>query len=152
MTEPELVDLAPATTAVVRGVVPLAGLRDFFDASFGQLGRTLAAQGVGVRGPAFGLYRGTPGDTFDLEVGFATDREVRPDGDVAPGTLPGGQVARLTHIGSFDGLGSSWQRLGEWIQEQGLKPGDERWEVYVTQPSPEMDPRDLRTDLHWPVA
>ena len=44
--EPELVNLDPATTAVVRGVVPMAGLRDFFDASFGALARTIEAQRI----------------------------------------------------------------------------------------------------------
>jgi effector-binding domain-containing protein len=43
-------------------------------------------------------------------------------------------------------------RLAEWLGAQGLSPSDERWEVYVTQPSPEMDPADLRTELYWPVG
>ncbi|WP_236791309.1 GyrI-like domain-containing protein [Amycolatopsis sp. GM8] len=149
--EPELVNLAPSTTAVVRGEVPIAGLRDFFDVSFGALGKTLAAQGVTMLGPAFGLYRGASGETLDLEVGFATDRVVQPEGDVVAGTLPGGAVARLTHSGSFDGLQAGWQRLETWIREQGLSPQALRWESYVTKPAPDMDPRDLRTELCWPV-
>ena len=30
--------------------------------------------------------------------------------------------------------------------------GARRWEAYVTQRSPDMDPRDLRTELFWPVG
>ena len=59
---------------------------------------------------------------------------------------------RLAHFGSFDGLGSSWERLGSWIKAQGLSAGPQRWEFYVTRPSPEMNPSDLRTDLTWPLA
>jgi effector-binding domain-containing protein len=151
-SEPELVNLAPVTTAVIRAVVSMGSLRDFFDASFRTLAQTFVAQRIGVRSPAFGLYHGFPGETLDLEVGFVTDRAIQPEGDVVIGSLPGGRVARLTHFGSFDGLGSSWQRLNSWIQAQGLSPRAQRWESYVTQPSPEMDPRDLRTDLNWPVA
>jgi effector-binding domain-containing protein len=149
---PELVELAPTTTAVVRGVVPLSGLRDFFDASFGALGRTLAAQHIAVAGPAFGLYHGAPGEELDLEVGFVTGRAVRPEAGVVVGALPGGRVARLTHHGAFDGLGASWARLAAWMAAQGLSGGPDRWETYVTQPSPDMDPRDLRTELNWPVV
>lgn len=148
--------LDPATTAVVRGVVPMAGLRDFFDASFGALGRTIEAQRITVLSPAFGLYHGSPGElpgeTLDLEVGFVTDRAVRPEAGVVVGSLPGGRVARLTHFGSFDGLGPSWERLRSWIGARGLSAGEDRWETYVTQPSPDMDPRDLRTELTWPVT
>jgi effector-binding domain-containing protein len=150
--EPELVNLDPATTAVIRSVVPVAGLRDFFDDSFRTLAQVLAAQRVNAMSPAFGLYRGTPGETLDLEVGFVTDRPVQPADGIIAGSLPGGRAGRLTHSGSFDGLGSSWQRLETWIQAQGLSLRPERWESYVTRPSPEMNPRDLRTDLTWPLA
>jgi effector-binding domain-containing protein len=150
--EPELLSLDPATTAVIRGTVPAAGLRDFFDNSFHTLAQVLGAQRVSVRSPAFALFRGVPTDTFDLETGFVTDRPVRPEDGVVAGSLPGGRAVRLTHFGSFDGLGSSWERLHSWMRAQGLSAGPQRWELYVTRPSPEMDPRDLRTDLTWPLA
>lgn len=145
-------NLDPVTTAVVRGVVPVIDLRNFFDASFGVLARAIETQRLTTLSPAFGLYHGLPGETLDLEVGFVTDRMVRPEAGAVVGSLPGGQVARLTHFGSFDGLGASWERLGSWIQARGLSTGEDRWETYVTQPSPSMDPRDLRTELNWPVT
>lgn len=150
--EPEIVDVEPAVTAVVRGVVPLAGLRGFFDSSFRALGETLARQQVAVTSPAFGLYREPPQETADLEVGFVTDRAVHAEGDVAVGALPAGRVARTTHYGGFDGLGASWERLLAWVREQGLTPGPVMWEFYVTEPTPDMDPRDLRTELNCVIA
>ncbi|WP_307784812.1 GyrI-like domain-containing protein [Streptomyces sp. MBT70] len=150
--EPHCVNVDPATTAVVRGVVPVAELRDFFDASFGALARVIEAQRITTLSPAFGLYHGPPGHTLDLEVGFVTSRAVRPEAGVVVGSLPGGRVARLTHYGSFDRLGSSWERLHFWMQARGLPGGEDRWETYITQPSPDMDPRDLRTELNWPLS
>ncbi|WP_330180437.1 GyrI-like domain-containing protein [Nocardia sp. NBC_01503] len=149
---PELVTLDPVVTAAVHAVVPLAGLRDFFDASFGALGGAIATQRLDVKGPAFGLYRGAGGDPLDVEVGFATGGPVEPTGEVIASSLPGGQVARVIHLGGFDGLTSSWNELQKWIEAQGLTPADQRWEVYLTQPSPEMNPDDLRTELNWPIA
>ncbi|BBF99261.1 MULTISPECIES: GyrI-like domain-containing protein [Pseudonocardia] len=150
--EPQLITTEPAVTAVVRGVVSADELPTFYDRAFGVLPATVAAQGITAAGPAFGLYHGLPGATFDLEVGFPTDRAVDTDGEVVAGGLPGGRTARLVHAGSFDGLGSAWQRLGAWIAGQGLTPGDTFWEVYLTEPTPEMDPADLRTELNWPVT
>jgi effector-binding domain-containing protein len=150
-TEPTLVTLVAQTSAVVRGRVPMAELAGFFDRSFSTLSSSLSAQGIAPAGPAFGLYHGPPGDHADLEVGFATDRPVNDDGDVVVSSLPGGRVARVVHEGSFDGLGESWQRLFSWIGDQGLTPRAEFWEVYVTEPSPTMDPADLRTELNAPI-
>jgi effector-binding domain-containing protein len=71
------------------------------------------------------------------------------DGEVRAGTLPGGRIARLVHVGGFDRLGDSWAALGAWIGAQGFTPSRDLWEVYVTEPSPDMDPAELRTELLW---
>ena len=149
---PELMTVEPVTTAVVRGTISAEEVTDFFDRSFSVLGEAMGAQGVNPAGPAFGLYRGIPDETMDLEVGFPADRAIESDGSVEAGELPGGRVARVVHAGSFDGLGEAWQGLGGWIAEQGLTPGETFWEVYLTEPSPDMDPADLRTELNWPIS
>ncbi len=151
-TTPGLVTVEPVTTAVVKATIPSTEVTNFFDRSFGVLGGALAAQGVTPAGPAFALYHGVPDETMDLEVGYPTDRAIEPDGAVEAGGLPGGRVARVVHAGSFDGLIDAWQRLGAWIGEQGLTRGQPYWEVYLTEPSPDMDPADLRTELNWPIG
>lgn len=153
--EPTLVTVSEVTTAVVRGSLPVSELPGFFDSSFGKLAETVSAQQIGIAGPAFALYHRAPTDTADLEVGFAIDRAVRPEGDVGAvvsSALPYGRVVRMVHAGGFDGLPDAWQRLQNWIEEQGLTPTSPVWEVYVTEPHPDMDPRDLRTELNWPIA
>ncbi|MCV2488231.1 GyrI-like domain-containing protein [Geodermatophilus sp. YIM 151500] len=150
--QPGVVTVAAVPTAVVRGEVPADELPEFFDRAFQRLPRALAAQGVRPTSAAFGLYHRAPSATVELEVGFVVERAVGPDGDVVPGSLPGGRVARLVHVGGFDGLGASWDRLATWVQEQGLTPGEVFWEVYLTRPSPDMDPATLRTELNMPLS
>jgi len=128
------------------------GLPEFFDGSFGALAAAVQEQDAGVAGPAFAFYHRLPTDTADLEVGFPTLRAVTATGDVCAASLPGGRVARVVHAGSFDGLGPAWERLRGWIDAQGLRVGESFWEAYLTEPTPDMDPADLRTELNWPVA
>ena len=151
VNEPELTDGAEVTTAVIHGVVPMTEIADFFDRSFSALATVLGEQGIVPAGAAFARYFGPPAQTADLEVGFPTERSVSPTGEVRSSALPGGRLARLVHAGGYDMLGEAWARLGAWIVEQGLTPGDDLWEVYVTEPNPEMDPADLRTELYWVV-
>lgn len=151
MSEPELVTLEETATAVIRAVVPMAELVDFFDRSFTELMAVLGAQGVVPAGPPFARYAGPPGEMVDLEVGFPLHGTVTAEGQVRPGALPAGRVASVVHIGPYDQLGESWGRLNTWIAEQGLTPGADVWEVYVTEPTPDMDPADLRTELFWAV-
>ena len=57
----------------------------------------------------------------------------------------------MVHAGGYDQLGETWGRLGAWIAERGLTAGADLWEVYVTEPKPDMDPGELRTELFWTV-
>ena len=149
VTEPMLTEVTEIVTAVVSGVVAMAEIADFFDRSFSELTTTLAEQGRTATGAAFARYKGLPGETADLEVGFATDQTVTHQGNVQPSSLPSCRVATTVHVGGYDQLGMAWERLGAWIREQGLTPRDDLWEVYVTKPNPHMDPADLRTELFW---
>jgi effector-binding domain-containing protein len=151
MTEPELANVNETMTAVIHGVAPMGEIADFFDRSFSELASVLEGQDIAPTGPAFARYDGPPGETADLEVGFPVHEAVTPEGAVRPSSLPAGRVARLLHAGGYDQLGESWGRLGAWIADQGLTPGAELWEVYVTEPNPDMDPADLRTELFWAV-
>jgi hypothetical protein len=60
--DPELASLAPSTTAVIRAAIPVAGLRDFFDASFRVLPQVLAAQQVSVLSPALAAITEWPAE------------------------------------------------------------------------------------------
>lgn len=151
-TQPEIVEVAPVIAAVVRDVVEMSVIAEFFDRSFGQILATLVAEGIEPSGPAFALYHGPPTETADLEVGFPVDRAIGAVDGVEAGSTPGGRVARLVHVGPYDQLGPSWERLGAWITAQGETPAVDLWEVYVTEPTPDADPAGLRTELNWLLA
>ncbi len=148
---PEIITREAVPTAVVTGTVAMADLRSFYDGAYQKVAGHLAAQG---RTPlqAFGLYTAMRQDSIDLEVGFTTDGPVADGDDVVASELPGGDFARVTHTGPYDGLGESWQRLESWIRDQDdLRPGETVFEVYVDDPQT-TEPSELRTDLYWPVA
>lgn len=151
--QPQVVTVDRVDAAVVAGRgVPMTDLPDFFARAFPAIAAALAAQGVTPGGPAFALYLEPPGATADLEVGFPTGQPVRADGEVRPGALPGGRVARLVHAGPYEGLPAAWGRLAEWMRQAGATPGGALWEAYLTDPSPGMDPADLRTELNWTIV
>ena len=68
VTEPELADMAATTTAVIRGVVPMAEIADFFDRSFTEIAAVLGERPLGrpvlvglSRKSTIGAVLGTPG-------------------------------------------------------------------------------------------
>lgn len=154
---------APAVpTVVVRATdVPMATIAGLFDAVFGTVFPLAFAQGLTPAGPAFALYtRLTDGadPVADVEIGFPLDGPlleqlhddpVEVDGmRLVASVMPGGDVAVTSHLGGFDGLGRAWGEFFGAIGASGRAPGAPFWESYVTEPSPDMDPADLRTDLY----
>ena len=147
-TQPQVTTIAAVDTVVVRGVVPTAELPAFFDRSFAALGAATAGTGVTPAGPAFAYYASPPEDVSELEVGFPVDEPIKAQGEVEPSRLPAGQVATVVHHGGYEDIGRSWQRLLEWVSQQGLSPAPGCWEVYLTEPTPDGDPADNRTALY----
>ncbi|MEU1982853.1 GyrI-like domain-containing protein [Nocardia sp. NPDC019395] len=150
--EPQVLEIAESILAAVHGRISPEGIRDFFDASFSRLATVIAAQAITITGPALARYGTITEHTMDITVGFPVNRPIRPEGEVIADRLPAGQIARLVHHGSFDGLSRSWDLLHSWITERDLTPGTARWEVYITEPNPQMDPGDLRTELNWSIT
>ncbi|MGX5359462.1 GyrI-like domain-containing protein [Kocuria sp. KH4] len=149
--EPRVVDVEERTTAVVTGKVPMGELRAFFDAAFHELGERIGRGEIGPAGPALALYRSEPGPVVELEVGFPVAESVAPAGSVVVGRIPAVRAVTCTHRGDYDALGSSWERLRAWAQEQRLRLGTPLWEIYVTEPRPGDDPQDMVTELYWAV-
>lgn len=140
---------------VVRKVTdhPIDDMASVFDSTFQELFPILASNGVHPVGPAISLHHRMPTDTATFEVGMPVNSPlpaaISTDSGFAvePSSMPAGTIARISHIGSFDGLGDAWGSFMQQVVAAGYEPEFPFWEIYVTEPSPDMDPATLRTDL-----
>lgn len=152
--EPTVLSVPEVPTAVVRATNhPMSEMTSLFDGTFSALFPSLAAAGIAPVGPAFSLHHRIPTDTSDLEIGVPIDRPLAAPIEaggvrIEPGVLPGGDVAAVSYLGGYDGLGEAWGAFMGAVAESGRPPAFPFWEVYVTEPTPDLDPATLRTDLY----
>ena len=144
----------PTVVRLAQDVAP-DGMPAIFDETFAALVPALAEAGVQIAGPAISLHHRMPGATMTFEVGFPVaaplDGQLEAGGiTFLPSSMPATQVATVSHLGGYDGLGDAWGRLMQQVAADGHQPALPFWEVYVTEPSPDMDPATLRTDLVLP--
>jgi effector-binding domain-containing protein len=139
--EMTMVELAEQQTAVVRGRVAHDGIADFLGGAFGAVMGAVGSSERRVIGPPFARYRPSSDGGWEIEAGFPVDGPVEGP-EVASGTLPGGRAAQAVHRGSYDSVGTTWQRLETWMGEQGLAVTDAPWESYVDEPDV-PEPRTL---------
>lgn len=156
--EIELIEVEPQATVVVKAQdYPMADLGQLFDIAFSAIFSTLPKFGIAPVGPPFSLYAQQPAETIDLEIGVPVSGQLPADEVVGELTLtnsalPGGRLAAVSYFGSFGGLGDAWGALMNGVDALGQEPAMPGFEVYVTEPTPDMNPDELRTDLYIGLA
>ncbi len=112
----------------------------------------------GLLGPAvrhIGISHDDPGltaaDRIRYDACLVLDAEPAPaDGDIVARTIPGGEYAVVEHVGGYETMGETYQRLyGEWLPASGREPADTpAFELYVSTPD-QAGP--TRTLIHLPL-
>jgi DNA-binding transcriptional MerR regulator len=135
--------------------VERAELAEWCAASYPRLYGAIAAHGAVPSGPGGGLY---PPGFFEEGAGrvvaFVPLREaldLGPSGEVEPCELPATVAAVAVHHGSFDDLDRTYGSLGSYVSSNGLGTSGAIREHYLVSPADTEDPRDLRTEVCWPV-
>ena len=153
-TDLVVLQVADVPTVVVSVVdYPMDDMSALFDQAFTALFPALAAAGITPVAPPFSLHHRMPTETGDFEVGIPVDKALTEPIDVdgvriEASSLPGGDIATLSHLGSYEALGEAWGGLMAAVIADGREPAFPFWEVYVTEPTPDLDPATLQTDLH----
>lgn len=150
---PEFVRLKPQHTAVVRGAgVPAVRLIPFLDDAFTVLRAAVDAAAIAPDGPAFSRYDSELEGDVLVEAGMPLLAELSGPMEfngitIEPGELPGGEIARGTHVGPYSDLVDVWQAFLAGISAAGRTPRKPYWEAYHVTPGPGTDPQALRTEL-----
>lgn len=149
-TQPHLVTRDKQHAVVVREVVAMNAMQECFGRAFGQTMGAAQAQGRQIVGMPFGMYFGVPTDSVDVAAGFPIDAPVTADSTTQPIELPGGKAVEMLHIGTYDSVGESYNKIMQFMGEHHLTPSTVMWESYLNEPDP-AHPEAAQTLITWPV-
>ena len=107
--------------------------------------------GAQMAGPPLVRIFGRKDGKIDLEAAMRVAQAISPGGRVKSGTLQAGKAVVAGHVGPFDQLEETHQKIQEWVKTQGLTKNGAPWEEYWTDPGMEPDPAKWRTKVVWPV-
>ena len=149
LSEPLVTQKPERRTATIHLVVPPMDLPTYMDPAIQEVLQVLAEQGLEPAGPLFSYHHRRPSDTFEFELGFPVNGEVKPQGRVKSSTLPASRVVSSLYTGPYEGLGGAWGELERWVRTQGHVESGRFWEAYLNDPGQVKDPSEYRTELNW---
>jgi effector-binding domain-containing protein len=129
----EVVRVAPTPTLVVRAETTWQDFPALWRPMLDQVWARLRAHGVTSGCRNVMLYLD---EVPHVEVGVVLPSLVAgvPEhlagDDVVVSALPGGGIARTTHVGGYAGLGRAHDAVTRWVALNGENVAGPRWEVY----------------------
>ena len=144
----------PATSAAaITATVDVGDLAAWYHGAIGEIQGTLSAQGVVASGPPGGIYANElfADERGDATLFFPLIGRFRPVGRVRPMSVPGAELAVITHNGSHDDLDRSYGALATYVSEHALAVDGLIRECYVIGPHDTDDESAWRTEIGWPI-
>jgi effector-binding domain-containing protein len=140
---------AEQPVAVIRSTCSMSELGQRLGEILPAVHAAVLAQGRTPTQPPFVRYLDMDMEnaTLDFEAGIAVDAPITDADPVYATILPGGEIASAWHVGPYQEIGATHQRLEAWIAAHGRQQDNGRWEVYWTDPGTEPDPAKWRTEV-----
>jgi effector-binding domain-containing protein len=144
----------PATSAAaITATVNVGDLVAWYHGAIGEIHGTLSAQDIVASGPPGGIYANElfADERGDATIFFPVTGEFRPVGRVGPMSVPGAELAVITHSGSHDDLDRSLGVLATYVSEHALAVDGLIRECYLVGPHDTDDESEWRTEIGWPI-
>ena len=123
----------------------------------GQLIQAMQEQNIfsAIRGPMVAVYYSTlttvDSRTLTWEVGFIVTEQTMPQAPLVKKVWGNNTVAAATHVGPYQKIGETLEKLVAWIDTQGYAADDPLLERYLNNPM-QVKPEELRTEIWIPVV
>ncbi len=120
----------------------------------GKLMEAIQSQNIFPAGPMIGVYYNSPEEVkpeeLEWEIGFPISAQVNVTEPLKKKVWNFTSVVSSVHKGAYEETGQTIARMSEWMQEKGLIQAGPLLERYLTMPSPDTRPEDLRSEIWIP--
>ncbi len=88
--------------------------------------------------------------TADVEVAVPISKDIDQTNDMKIYELPGGKMVKIIHKGSYDGMDKTYEKLYDWIVQNGKSITGPTREVYINDPN-EVGIEETLTEIYAPI-
>jgi hypothetical protein len=144
--------LKPQPFAYFTLTAQMSEMSEAMGAGFERLSAAFAKAKAEMAGMPLCHYTDYDEQSVTFELGFPA----RPDqvealraAGLSIGETPSGRSMKAIHIGPYDTIVETYNKMTEALKEQGLEGTKDMWEAYFSPP--ETPPEQIKTEVIWPV-
>jgi len=153
-TSPEeavsVIEVTPFAYVCISHKGPFTEINDVI----GQLILSSQSQNIYPGGSLFGIYYNSPDEVkpeeLQWEVGFPVTPQVMPQSPLEKKQWSFTQVAAATHTGPYEKTGETIAKIYEWMEANGYAQAGPLMERYLTMPTPDIKPEDMKSEIWIP--
>lgn len=112
--------------------------------SYGQIMQVLAKYGEQASGAPYVAYFNMDMQALQVELGFPVSKPLAAQGEVVPGSIPGGTKLTTLYTGPYDKMVPAYEQLGQYAKDNGFEPNGVAYEYYLTGPETPIDQHQTR--------
>jgi effector-binding domain-containing protein len=120
----------------------------------GRLMQATQSQNIFPTGAMIGVYYNSPDEVkpenLEWEMGFPISAQVNIPAPLKKKRWTYTAVVSAVHKGAYEETGKTIAKMSEWMQEKGLVQAGPLLERYLTMPTPQTKPEDLRSEIWIP--
>lgn len=122
-----------------------------YEEAYAEIGAFMKKHRLNQVGPPLGIDGPMTATSMEFQPGMAVDRAVvASEGNVKVLQSHAGRALKTTHVGSYDELGTTYERLAAWLQANGYEMAGPSFAFYLDDPAKTAE-AVLRTEIYWPV-
>lgn len=122
--------------------------------AIGKLMQVSQSRNIFPTGALIGIYFNSPEEVkpeeLEWEIGFPISDQVNISEPLKKKVWKITSVVAAIHKGAYEETGTTIAKMLEWMQEKGFVQAGPVLEKYLTMPTPETKPEDLRSEIWIP--
>jgi effector-binding domain-containing protein len=134
----------------IRVRTPVSGLPAKLGESYGAIMGYLEGLGKQPAGMPFSAYYNQDMADLDVEIGIPTAEILAGSGNIYGADFPAGKVAECVYTGPYSQMEPAYQKLAEFVAEQGVEVTGVAYEKYIDDPG-DTPVSELRTLIVFPL-
>ncbi|MCF8372262.1 MAG: SRPBCC family protein [Bacteroidales bacterium] len=142
----------PATTYAINDSCLLADMEMKMGEVYGKLVQFFMKNQLEMAGPPLCIYHvWNPEGFIHFEAAIPTMQTIGDQGEIVVSGISESKAVEYLYVGSYDGLGTGHELLGNYISDCGYQMAGSPYEEYLTDPSNEPDPAKWQTRIVYPI-